>query len=58
MDIKNAKYTVGTVSGERTCVQATIDGKDMALPIDSNNRHYKELMRQAAEEGLTIADPE
>ena len=38
------------------CIGAVIDGVDADVPLDPNNRHYAEIMRQVKEEGLTIKD--
>ena len=37
-------------------IQATIDGVEMSVPLEPNNRHYAEILRQVKEEGLTIKD--
>ena len=37
-------------------IKATIDGTEMFVPLDLNNRHYAEIVRQVKEEGLTIKD--
>lgn len=45
------------VDPEQTCIKASINGADKTIPNDApGNRHYDELMRQVAEEGLVIAD--
>ena len=54
MVISNAKYTKG-ISGEVTGVSATIDGESMSIPLDSNNRHYAEILEWVAE-GNTIEE--
>ena len=55
MNISNAQYIKDMVS-INTCIQATVDGKVMSIPLDQDNRHYKEIMRQVKEEGLIIKD--
>ena len=37
-------------------IRATVDGEVVSIPIDTNNRHYAEAMRQVAEGTLSIAD--
>jgi len=37
-------------------IKATIDGITMSVPLDPDNRHYAEIMRQVAAGDLTIAD--
>jgi len=38
------------------CIQATIDGIEMSVPLDPANRHYAEILRQVEAGELTIAD--
>ena len=56
MTIENAIYiqSFGSNSG----VLATIDGVEMSVPLDPNNRHYAEILRQVEAGTLTIADAE
>ena len=56
MKITNAKYMEHIVSNETIGIAATIDGTDVTVPIDPNNRHYAEIQRQVAAGDLTIAD--
>lgn len=55
MVITNAKYTVNFLD-ENESINATIDGVEMSVPLDPDNRHYAEILRQVAEGTLTIAD--
>jgi hypothetical protein len=55
MNITNAKYTVNG-DGDTTSICATVDGKEVHIPIDATNRHYTEIMRQVDAGTLTIAD--
>jgi len=55
LTIENAQYTVGS-NGDNSNIQATIDGVEMSVPLDSANRHYAEIMRQVAAGTLTIAE--
>jgi len=57
MTIENAQY-VEDRDGNRINVKATIDGDEMYVSIDPNNRHYAEIMRQVEAGTLTIADAE
>jgi len=57
MTITNAKY-VEDRDGNTINVKATIDGVEMYVSIDPNNRHYAEIMRRVDEGTLTIADAE
>ena len=56
MKIENAKYMTEIDSKENIAINATIDGTAWSVPLDSNNRHYAEILRQVKEEGLTIKD--
>ena len=55
MLIENAKYNLG-MDGENCSIDAIIDGIDMSVPLDTNNRHYAEILKQVAEGDITIAD--
>jgi len=52
--IADAQYKDET----ETQIIVTIDGVELIVPNDSDNRHYAEIMRQVAEGTLTIADAE
>jgi len=54
MNITEAKYH--QYEGVNSCIEATIDGIEMSVPLSPDNRHYAEIMRQVREEGLTIKD--
>ena len=56
MNITSAQYFKDTLDGKNLCIIATIDGAEMSIPLDPNNRHYAEILRQVKEEGLTIKD--
>lgn len=58
MQFKNQKYKVDPLSGDKSGIQATVDGKDMSIPLIAGNRHYDEIMRQVNEEGLVIEEAE
>ena len=56
MIIENAKYIA--IDGKNSVVVATIDGVYSSVPLDPNNRHYAEILKQVAEGKLTIKDAE
>ena len=56
MVIENAKYIA--INGENSVVVATIDGVYSSVPLDTNNKHYAEILKQVADGTLTIADAE
>ena len=58
MKIENAKYNKDIFSDELTSLNCVIDGAEMSVPLDPNNRHYAEIMRQVKEGTLTIKEAE
>ena len=54
MTIINAQYGVD-LEGNNTSIKATIDGKEMFVPLDPANRHYAAILEWVAE-GNTIQD--
>jgi len=58
MNITTAQYNADLISGNNSSVQATIDGQEMSVPLDPNNRHYAEILKQVEAGTLTIADAE
>ena len=59
MNITNAQYyriLVDKDTYENTGVKATIDGQEMAVPLDPANRHYQAILEWAKEDGNTIQE--
>tara|TARA_R100000544_G_C2192871_1_gene42605 strand:- start:58 stop:234 length:177 start_codon:yes stop_codon:yes gene_type:complete len=56
MEIKNAKYMKSLTDQEKIGILATIGGTDVTVPLDPDNRHYAEILRQVDAGTLTIAD--
>ena len=66
MVISNAKYFQGIIidkddgsvsaDGINEGVVATIDGTEMIVPLDPDNRHYAEIQKQVDAGTLTIED--
>ena len=54
MDITSAQYF--SYNGENTSINIIIDGTQLSVPLDPNNRHYAEILRQVDAGTLTIAD--
>ena len=54
MNITSAQYCAE--EGANHCINATIDGITMSVPLDPANRHYAEIMRQVEAGELTIQD--
>ena len=55
MNITNAQY-LSFEDIENYAISVEIDGVKTNIPIDPNNRHYAEIMRQVEAGELTIAD--
>ena len=55
MDITSAQY-IQNLNGNNINVKATIDGQEMFVPMDTNNRHYAEILKQVNAGTLTIKD--
>ena len=60
MNITNAQYqslkTDDVVVDAQHGIIATINGVKMFVPMDENNRHYAEILKQVEDKTLTIAD--
>ena len=46
MNITSDKY------GIQVAIKATIDGREMVVPLDPDNRHYQAIQEQVAEGNL------
>jgi hypothetical protein len=55
MNITNATY-LKNQEGENSEIKATIDGKEMYIPLDTDNRHYQAIQEWAKIEGNNIID--
>jgi hypothetical protein len=55
INITTAQYQAD-MDGNNSCIQATIDGQEMFVPLDPANRHYAEILKQVEAGTLTIAD--
>jgi len=58
MNITSAKKVADTLNpGVDVCsITAVIDGVTMHVPLDPDNRHYAEILKQVAAGTLTIQD--
>ena len=57
MIITSAEYILNEAKdGNGTVIKATIDGIEMSVPLDLDNRHYAEIMRQVDAGTLTIQE--
>ena len=55
MNITKAKYISCTELKTNTSIVATIDGTEMTVPLDLNNRHYQAI-QEWVKEGNKIED--
>ena len=55
MIITDAKYQQND-ENVNVSIQATIDGQEYVVPMDEDNRHYAEILKQVADGDITIAD--
>jgi len=55
MDITVAQYRVD-IDGNNSSVKATIDGQEMSVPLDPDNRHYAEILKKVEAGTLTIQE--
>ena len=58
MNITQAQYFKYNISNKTDVIKATIDGTVMFVPLDPDNRHYAEILKQVAEGKLKIKDAE
>ena len=57
MNITSAVFAATMMPDEQpSTIQAVIDGKEMSVPMDPLNRHYKEILRQTEANTLTIEE--
>ena len=58
MNITSAKYLKDSITNEVGSIDATINKTEMLVPLDPDNRHYAEILKQVKEGKLTIKDAE
>ena len=58
MDIKTAQYFKSPETGKNTSVSLTFNNSDdvASVPMDKDNMHYSEILKQVEEGTLTIKD--
>jgi hypothetical protein len=57
MNIESAQYAVN-MEGNNSIITAVIDGVTMSVPLDPQNRHYAEILRQVEAGTLVIQEAE
>ena len=58
MVIENAQYVFTHGTTENSSINCTIDGVAMSVPLDPDNRHYAEILKQVKAGTITIKDAE
>ena len=56
LDITSAQYVIDTFSNQNSSVKIVVNNETMFVPLDLENRHYAEIMRQVKAGTLTIQD--
>ena len=56
MNVESAKFMISEYT-ERKTIKAKIDGKELIVPLDPDNRHYQAIQEWVAE-GNTIQEAE
>ena len=49
MIITNAKYKKDLYSDINNSINATVNGEELSIPLDTDNRHYAEILKQVAD---------
>ena len=58
MNITSARYHINPGETENSRIIAVIDGIEWQVPLEPQNTHYAEIMRQVDAGVITIADAE
>jgi hypothetical protein len=56
MNFENAQYLRNAETNALRGIVASLGGQEISIPIDPNNRHYAEIMRQVEAGELTIQE--
>ena len=56
MNITSAQYVLRFESSENIAVKADVENVTMFVPLDPDNRHYAEILKQVEAGTLTIED--
>jgi hypothetical protein len=56
MTITSSKYLANSITGSNCSIRATINGTEMIVPLDPDNKEYAEILRQVEAGTLTIED--
>jgi len=56
MEFKDAKYIKDVLYDRVDTISVTFENEVIHVPMDKNNIHYAEILKQVADGDLTIAD--
>ena len=56
MNITSAKYITSPTSNNNCAILIMIDTESIQVPLDPDNRHYAEILKQVEAGTLTIED--
>ena len=56
MKIENAQYIKDLGSSKNSSISCTIGEQSWSIPLNPDNRHYAEILKQVKEGTLTIKD--
>ena len=56
MEITLAQYMKSPTTNEICAINCVIDGEKSSVPLDPDNTHYAEILKQVKEGKLTIKD--
>lgn len=56
MQITSAKYIA--FEGTNSSIRATIDGQELFVPLDPDNRHYSAILKAVEAGTLVVAEAE
>jgi len=56
MTITSPQYIVDLDGSTNISIKATVDSVALMIPMDPDNRHYAEILRQVADGTITIED--
>ena len=56
MKIENVQYNKEALTNKNVSINATIDGRQMSVPLEPANIHYEEILKQVKEGTLNIKD--
>jgi signal transduction protein with GAF and PtsI domain len=55
MNIQSAKYYKDIITEENVSINIVVDGQEMSVPLDPDNRHYQAI-QEWVKEGNKIED--